>query len=108
MPSSSYFENFKVISHLYLIFIAVAKPFTFGGTSFVMFKLADSYRRKLQVAMSNTPLRRRRSVVSSLPKTNSFSIEFRTRQADGLLFFAEDIGGNYTILHVGPFLTIIY
>ena len=80
--------------------ISDAKPFTFGGMSFVMFQMKESYRRKLQLALSTSSLRRRRSTVTSSPTTNSFSIEFRTRNANGLLLYAEDVGGNFTILHV--------
>ena len=65
-----------------------------------MFKLKESYRRKLKLVDGSSPLRRKRAIVPELPTKNSFSIEFRTRQANGILLFAEDIGGNFTVLHV--------
>lgn len=89
------------------LLIPVAKPFTFSGTSFVMFKLKESYRRKLLLAKDSNPGRRRKSTANTLPETNSFSVEFRTRNANGILLFAEDIGGNFTVLHVS-FLFFIF
>lgn len=68
-----------------------------------MFKLKESYRRKLKLAESNIPTRRRRSTVNAIPDRNSFSVEFRTRESGGILLFAEDVDGNFTVLHVSGF-----
>eukprot|EP00795_Rhopilema_esculentum_P000635 gene635-10339_t len=78
----------------------VAKPFTFGGSSFVTFKLKDSYRRKMQLALATASTRKRRSVADGSPAPNSFLIEFRTREKNGLLMYAVDVTGNFTVLHI--------
>ena len=66
----------------------------------MMFKLKESYRRKLLLADAKTQIRKRRSAPEKLPQSNSIEIEFRTRKQDGILMFAEDVTGNFTVLHV--------
>ena len=66
----------------------------------MMFKLKESYRRKLLLADAKTQTRKRRSAPEKLPQSNSIEIEFRTRKQDGILMFAEDVTKGFTVLHV--------
>eukprot|EP00794_Sanderia_malayensis_P006804 gene6804-7572_t len=77
-----------------------AKPITFGGSSFVMLQLKESYRRKLQLAEILSARRRRRNAVQKLPASSSFSIRIRTRSSNGIIMYAKDVEGNYTLLYI--------
>ncbi|XP_077983782.1 protocadherin Fat 4-like [Glandiceps talaboti] len=67
--------------------------FTFGGDSFVKYKIKDSFRR--EKALEGNLRRKKRAT-----DTQTTSLSFRTRHHNGLLFYSADTDQLFTILEI--------
>ena len=83
-------------------FLAEVKPVKFSSDSFLVLQFKDSYRREQQRKERESNSARKRRAVSS--SKEQFSVRFRTRGANGLLFLAIDSTttavSGYTVLEV--------
>lgn len=92
----------SVLDGLSRSFLAEIKPVKFSSDSFLVLQFKDSYRREQQRKERESNSARKRRAVSS--SKEQFSVRFRTRGADGLLFLAIDSTttavSGYTVLEV--------
>lgn len=99
---------YAVFNSLYLSLLAEVKPVKFSSDSFLVLQFKDSYRREQQRKERESNSARKRRAVSS--SNEQFSVRFRSRDADALLFLAIDstttIVSGYTVLEVGWIVAI--
>ncbi len=107
--SASFLQVFyTVFNSLYLYFLAEVTPVKFSSDGFLALQFKDSYRREQQRKERESNSARKRRAVSS--SNEQFSVRFRTRNANALLFLASDstttIASGYTVLEVGWIVAI--